>query len=117
MLITTGDAQEMANDTDVIIRTFYEKVFPYLDTLLPDSEEADQAALDAHCNSMALQVVQGKRESLRAKDYSGREFEMKPNAMGITQMQLDFYNDRGTVSYKNATGDHVLEFGLGWNKP
>ena len=59
MLVTTGDAQEMDNDCDVIIQAFYEKVFPYLNAIPPDSEDADQAALDAHCAGMALQVVQG----------------------------------------------------------
>lgn len=117
MLVTTGDAQEMSDEIDVIIRTFYEKVFPYLDTVPPDSEDADQAALDAHCSGTALEVVQGEHANLRVKDYSGREFEMQPNDMGITHMRLDFYGDNGKVSYKNATGDHVLEFGLGWNKP
>ena len=36
--------------------------------------------------------------------------------MGITHMRVDFCGDSGRVSYRNATGEHVLEFGLGWNK-
>jgi len=37
--------------------------------------------------------------------------------MKITRMRLDFSGKDGTLSYSNASGDHVLEFGMGWNKP
>jgi len=117
MLITTADAQEKGNSYDVIIQTFLEKVFPYLDTPLPESEEADQAALEEYCANLSVLVEEGSYENPRAKEFSGREFKMYPNDLGITHLRLDFDNDSGRVCYRNATGDHVLEFGIGWNKP
>lgn len=117
MLVTTGDTQEMADDMELVPQIFYEKVYPYLDTALPDSEKEDQAELDRHCAEAKLQVVQGSPVGSGAERYSGREFEMLPNSMKITRMRLDFSGKDGTLSYSNASGDHVLEFGMGWNKP
>lgn len=112
MIVTTGYEELSQTGRMEIFSALWREIFPLLsDNALPENQEA-QASLKAYADGLEFIHVQGDSTSPVAESVSGRTFIMRGNAMGLKRVRFDFDGGEGTMTYENATGSHVLRFGL-----
>ena len=112
--VINADTQGFS-DADVIIigRLFEEIIEKASDAPLPENKEA----YDSLCTISDNLTLYSLHDSVKnnAAIYSGKEFIMKENPMGITKLKFTFEGDEGKMEYTNAQGDKTIYFGIDKN--
>lgn len=112
MLVTTGYEELALGSRAEIFSALWREVFPFV-VDVPLAEDED-AALDLKhlTNTLVLAHATGGADSPMRAKVSGKPYWMRENAMGMKRVQFDFEDDAVVMRYENATGAHVLRFGL-----
>ena len=116
ILIYNGDNQ-MLDDyaKEIILKGFFDLVeSTSQSTPLPDNPDGCRRLAEETAN-LKLAVAQGDYICNTADKVNGVCYDVKPNSMGITRIQVDFSGNCGVLKYTNTQGDKELPFGLGHN--
>ena len=101
---------------DIIFRNFFQLIEKNAQSApLPENKAAHERLLN-ETKDLILAVARGKFTSETAEKINGVTYDIAPNPMGLTRMQLNFTGDKGVLKYTNAQGDKELFFGLGHNE-
>ena len=81
-------------------------------------EEDEQAyeELQEYIANLKLVHLKETTYSPIVEKINGKTFALDKNSMEIEWVRLDFSEDKGVLSYKNAQGEKSLPFGLGHNE-
>ncbi len=116
-LVTTADTQGRQGGVQCIYDAFYEEVYDKTD--LADNyisqSDCDYNELLAYERSCQLLVEPGNYDSSLINMINGKTYTFDNNACGISELTIRFSDTGGTLMYRNTTGNHLLEFGLGKN--
>ncbi len=114
VFVINADTQGYMNVDNIIIDRFFEEVAEKAaDGPLPENKEA-YSSLCEIVDNLTLYSLHDSVETDSSR-YSGKEFKMKENPMGITRVKFTFSGDEGKMEYTNAQGDKTLYFGIDKN--
>lgn len=111
LFVSVGDTM---CDNDFADARMYDavKYFVYENIGEPMPEGEDYRALCSKLKSLDLPRY-GKAHSDTESEVSGVSYKLDENDMGWRDFKLDFCNDEGVISYRNARGEKRIRFGLG----
>lgn len=112
-----ADTQMMKHTGIPMIKSaFKEEVFQKLeDHELPiDQEETIQ--LENKIEKLHIKPMKGETNSSVVERVNKRWFTFAENPMNISRLRFIFNEDEGVLEYKNDSGFHQLEFGIGKKK-
>lgn len=112
ILVTTCDTQSVNTGYSDIFDALWEEVYPNLsDGALPDNPE-DSRRLSDKVSNLKIPPVYGKLTSSLSNRFSGREYILYDNPMKLSQVRFSFGDGTGQMEYKNASGEHCINFGF-----
>ncbi len=112
MLVTTGYEELAAGSRAEIFHALWREVFPVLSDVPLAEDENATADLEKTIDSLALMHAAGELDSSMRPCVDGKTYLMRGNAMGMKRVRFDFADGQAVMHYENATGAHVLRFGL-----
>jgi len=113
LLVTTGDTQGTAPDTQEIRSAFFDLIYKNLSSVPLPENRAAYALLSEKLNNLKPMTVDGGVTSPISAEINGAEYIMEDNHAGITKLRFEFTGDTGSFNYTNKTGDHSIRFGFG----
>ncbi|NLB17018.1 MAG: serine hydrolase [Clostridiales bacterium] len=114
VIAVTGDTQATPVGYYEFISALWREIYPYLgsDAKLEPNESA-AADLADYLSTRHVLYPRGEPTSPTAALVSGKKYVFNANPMGIRSAVFTFEDGKGSMSYENRTGNHVLEFGFG----
>jgi len=113
ILVTTCDSQSFDTGYCDVLDSLWEEIYPFLNNeTLPDNP-VDYKKLTDKISKLEMPPVNGKLTSPVAEAVSGIKYRLNPNPMGISHVRFTFEGKAGRMEYKNATGEHCINFGFG----
>lgn len=116
--ITTADTQGISGGNQYIYDALYEEILPFIqEKSLPPDEASHSALLDLLQN-LRIAPLHGETRSPITPSISGITWDVQENAMGFSELQLDFSDAAGnglcTLSFKLNGITYSLDFGMGY---
>lgn len=125
IFVTTADAQGRQGGVQLIYDAFWTTVYPALsaeaitpeNTLLSAEEiKFAQEKLRLFSDSREIMSLRGSDNSPIMEKINNKTFILDQNNMGFTKIKLSFDDCKcGQLFYSNRSGDHSINFGLGYN--
>lgn len=113
VLVTTCDSQSYDMGYSNILDALWEEIFPHLDNEPLEDNPHDYNKLEEKLSSLELPSLEGSLKSPLSKDLDGKIYSLNENPMEISQVSFNFKDDLGQMKYKNASGDHTINFAFG----
>lgn len=85
-----------------------------LPAMQPKALPADPQAHGELCDKLAalsLPMPKGQTSSPRAKQRSGKSYELEPNDLKLESVAIDFGTDRGKLIVRDERGEHPVQVG------
>ena len=112
--VINADTQGFSDADTIIIGRLFEEIIELAENNPLPEDKASYDELCSMADSLTLYSLHDSAEN-NAALYSGKEFKMKENPMGITKVKFTFEGDEGKMEYTNAQGDKTLYFGIDKN--
>ncbi|MCL1792831.1 MAG: beta-lactamase family protein [Oscillospiraceae bacterium] len=115
IFLNTADTQIIPHANDIILDAFWTDVYPRIaegNEVLPENGEAFKNLKNKLGNLEFLPVEGNPTSEMSRNLYSGKKYALGKNRMGISEAQFVFEGGKGTMKYRNATGNHEIDFGI-----
>ncbi|MBQ3493771.1 MAG: serine hydrolase [Clostridia bacterium] len=110
MFVCQGDTQCNGDtEADYLFEQFTYEIYEKMQDQPLESD--DNYKLKKAIEDFKLNVDYGKAHSDYEKQVNGKIYDLDENAMGWKWFKFDFDNDKGKLTYENARGIKVIEFG------
>lgn len=124
ILVTTADAQGRQGGVQLIYDTFWNTVYPSLSDIpatatVSDIEIANsQKSLSDYSATRELISLSGSLNDNMTDRINGKTFILDKNPKGFSSFCLSFDKTKnsGSFIYSNKSGEHKLDFGIGFNQ-
>jgi len=113
VLVTTADTQAVACGDSIIYDALDRFVLQNMRDEPLTADPAAHQALQDKIGGLSLRTVPGARQSPVADRIDGVTYALDENSMKMEYVRFTFAADEGALAYANATGAHVIRFGLG----
>ena len=115
IFIINSDNQGSTLSRPVFHHEIFNSIIPSFGEAIAEDEKA-YSELTEYCSGLKLYAFESGVETDFAKEINGKKYILEDNPMEIEYIRLDFDGNKGNVSYKNAQGEKVLSFGIGYNE-
>ncbi len=116
IMVCNADNQGKDSAKKIIIDNFFRLIVNQIaDEEITENVE-DVVKLKKMKDSLKLAVAKGAEYSVWEEKINGNTYQLKQNAMEITEIKLCFEKGVGILDYVNAQGRKILKFGMGYNE-
>jgi hypothetical protein len=115
VFICTADTEFDQACGEIIFDNVFEKIVNHMSETSIEEDAKEVENLKTLCTDLEIPCAQGeKTTALQKQLFSGR-YDLKPNDMNISWIQLEFGEDEGCFIYEKDDQLHKLMFGMGKN--